>query len=345
MAPGTEGRQDIVAEAQDVVEPQRHVLLVGDAHLVHERLRARRCGLSRLRAGTAAGSAARVLASAGVTPAGAGPAPWVPRAAEDAASGGGGAATGQQPAGTLSKPAGNGETASLAAFLLHLTRGGGQRGGAAGAAPMGGSTKGGGGGWLCFLIETASVPTQALVHQTETRHPDRHRPDRQTGHRRVASPGEGTPPAFLPSLHRKHRLLSLIPPCSPVRAFPSHLTAPPTAQLTKEVPCPKTAAPSQEPHFPPERPVCGLPPGSSATLRRRQPGTHPIQAAQVLHPVLVPVLVVIDDGVLLVNAAGLGDTEDSGGPQLSKAQEAEAPPAGGPAVPPQLPRRLGSWAS
>lgn len=125
VAPGTEGRQDIVAEAQDVVEPQRHVLLVGDAHLVHERLRARRCGLSRLRAGTAAGSAARVLASAGVTPAGAGPAPWVPRAAEDAASGGGGAATGQQPAGTLSKPAGNGETASLAAFLLHLTRGGG----------------------------------------------------------------------------------------------------------------------------------------------------------------------------------------------------------------------------
>lgn len=109
VAPGTEGRQDIVAEAQDVVEPQRHVLLVGDAHLVHERLRARRCGLSRLRAGTAAGSAARVLASAGVTPAGAGPAPWVPRAAEDAASGGGGAATGQQgpspsPPGTGRRP-------------------------------------------------------------------------------------------------------------------------------------------------------------------------------------------------------------------------------------------------
>lgn len=53
---------------------------------------------------------------------------------------------------------------------------------------------------------------------------------------------------------------------------------------------------------------------------------------------LVPVLVVIDDGVLLVNAAGLGDTEDSGGPQLGKTQEAEAPPAGGPNLPPQLPR-------
>lgn len=179
VAPGTEGRQDIVAEAQDVVEPQRHVLLVGDAHLVHERLRARRCGLSRLRAGTAAGSAARVLASAGVTPAGAGPAPWVPRAAEDAASGGGGAATGQQPAGTLSKPAGNGETASLAAFLLHLTRGGGSEEGLRAqhqwAAPQRGVEAGG----SAFLLKQQASPRRLLSTkqkqdtQTDTTQTDR----------------------------------------------------------------------------------------------------------------------------------------------------------------------------
>lgn len=44
--------------------------------------------------------------------------------------------------------------------------------------------------------------------------------------------------------------------------------------------------------------------------QQRRPGTHPIQAAQVLHPVLVPVLVIVDDGVLLVHAAGLGDTDN-----------------------------------
>lgn len=37
----------------------------------------------------------------------------------------------------------------------------------------------------------------------------------------------------------------------------------------------------------------------------QKPRTHPIEAAQVLHPVFVPVLVVVDDSMLLVHAAGL----------------------------------------
>lgn len=38
----------------------------------------------------------------------------------------------------------------------------------------------------------------------------------------------------------------------------------------------------------------------------QRPCTHPIEAAQVLDPVLVPVSVVVDDSVLLVHTAGLG---------------------------------------
>lgn len=41
----------------------------------------------------------------------------------------------------------------------------------------------------------------------------------------------------------------------------------------------------------------------------QKPHTHPVEAAQVLHPVFVPVLVVVDDSMLLVHAAGLERTE------------------------------------
>lgn len=40
--------------------------------------------------------------------------------------------------------------------------------------------------------------------------------------------------------------------------------------------------------------------------------THPIETAQVLHPVLVTVLVVVDDSMLLVHATGLEGTVTSG---------------------------------
>lgn len=41
---------------------------------------------------------------------------------------------------------------------------------------------------------------------------------------------------------------------------------------------------------------------------------HPIETAQVLHPVLVTVLVVVDDSMLLVHATGLKGTDS--GPQV-----------------------------
>lgn len=51
---------------------------------------------------------------------------------------------------------------------------------------------------------------------------------------------------------------------------------------------------------------------------QRRPGTHPIQAAQVLHPVLIPILVIVDDRVLLVHAARLGDTDSFQEPFLAR---------------------------
>jgi len=52
----------------------------------------------------------------------------------------------------------------------------------------------------------------------------------------------------------------------------------------------------------------------SSLIGRMKP-THPIQAAQVLHLVLVCVGLVVDDGVLLVHAAGLNRTESSQSPR------------------------------
>lgn len=58
----------------------------------------------------------------------------------------------------------------------------------------------------------------------------------------------------------------------------------------------------------------------------QRPCTHPIEAAQVLDPVLVPVSVVVDDSVLLVHTAGLGGThKPSGGRPGQAAQEVAAP--------------------
>lgn len=42
--------------------------------------------------------------------------------------------------------------------------------------------------------------------------------------------------------------------------------------------------------------------------------THPIETSQVLHPVFITVLVVVDDGMLLVHTAGLQGTDS--GPQM-----------------------------
>lgn len=42
--------------------------------------------------------------------------------------------------------------------------------------------------------------------------------------------------------------------------------------------------------------------------------THPIETAQVLHPVFITVLVVVDDSMLFVHTTGLEETD--GGPQV-----------------------------
>lgn len=42
--------------------------------------------------------------------------------------------------------------------------------------------------------------------------------------------------------------------------------------------------------------------------------THPIETAQVLHPVFITVLVVVDDSMLLVHTAGLQEMDS--GPQM-----------------------------
>ena len=63
----------------------------------------------------------------------------------------------------------------------------------------------------------------------------------------------------------------------------------------------------------------------------QRPCTHPIEAAQVLDPVLVPVVVVVDDSMLLVHTAGLGRHRNPRAAVRARRPRRWRHPAGGPA--------------